>query len=166
MKNKGFTLIELLAVIILLALITGMISYTANRVIDSSKKSLYCTQVSNALKTAKTWSTDNHSELPENAEAPAITLCLGTYSDADLTKLNDDAKNKIMLCKNADKTDDVYNILEKKYLDDKDITNPETKKNLEGTIEITYNENTNQYNYKYDYEADGHDDNYCNNVVE
>ena len=164
MKNKGFTLIELLAVIILLAIITVIISYTANRVIDSSKKSLYCTQVSNAIKTAKTWSTDNHSELPENAEAPAVTLCLGIYSDADLTKLSDDAKNKIEMCQTPSKETGTYNILDKKYLDDKDITNPENKKNLEGTIEITYNENTNQYNYKYDYEADGHNKDYCNSV--
>lgn len=159
--NKGFTLIELLAIIILLALITVIITFTANRTINSSKKSLYCTQVNNIIKVAKTWSTDNHSELPENAESPAVILCLGKYENATIDKNDSNKKTYIEACQSEDIEPPYYNLLDKKYLEDSDISNPESKKNLEGVIEITYNENTKQYNYKYTFEADNHDENYC-----
>lgn len=90
MKKNGFTLVELLAVITLISVISLIAMPAVQESIYTSKQKAYDTQISNIVKAAKDWSSENLSYLPEE-DGESITITL--YSLMSLGYIEDNLIN-------------------------------------------------------------------------
>lgn len=116
-KDKGFTLIELLAVITLIGILSIIGSISVTKLITSSKEKTYEQQVYNIEKAAKTWATNNTSFLNEDEGFKTYI----TVEDLKLAGLLEKVK----------------------------IIDPRTEKELDGCVQITYNTKNKKYKYQY-----------------
>lgn len=118
--KKGFTLVELLAVIVIIAVISMVILPMVSKQIDESKEDLYAVQVDKIEKAAKDY------------------------------LLSDGGKNlRKSLLENAEViTISIEELQDKNYLEKEAIKNPlDSTKNMDGVIEVTYENNN--YVFKY-----------------
>lgn len=120
MKKDGFTLVELLAVIVIMGIIAVIIFPSVASYIEKSRNKSYNIQVDLLEKAAKKWVTD-HSE--------------------ELLKKDPYHLNNINLT--------ITTLKQEKYLENNYITNPKTRKIMNGCVVATYNGNNNQYEFKY-----------------
>ena len=74
MKNRGFTLVELLAVIIILMIISLIIVNATFSIVDTSRETIYQTQINTILNATYDFSLKNLSYLPETNQKKYITL--------------------------------------------------------------------------------------------
>lgn len=119
--NRGFTLIEVLTVIALLGVLAVIITTTSNRVIKSSKQSLYENQIDTIEEAAKKWSIGHTDEMPMSSTESAVTVDVVTlaadgYLDNDqLTDPRDNTKmcGSIKITYNESKKQYSYQFIER-----------------------------------------------------
>ena len=116
--NKGFTLMELLAVIVLLALLSGVVLFSLGSIINSSKTNLTNNQITLIEKAAQVY----YLEEGINSEKYSFN---NTKSCISLE----------YLIKNG-------------YVDDDKVINIAKNKEFNGSVEVTYKANQYQYKYK------------------
>ena len=100
MNKKGFTLIEMLAVILILALVTGIIVFTYRNVFKLAQDDYYQVLENNIILAGNEYFNDHQDELPNGENIQKVTLSSliqGKY----LEPVHDDSGN---LCT----TDGVY----------------------------------------------------------
>ncbi len=128
MNRKGFTLIELIAVIVILSLIALIVFPAVNSVIKDSKEKAYEQQKQTILKAVKQLSYENSDILPDETDGSTETInltCLTTGCTINGKQINGG------------------------YINEDELKDPRnTNENLEGVVEITYNNNQYHYTYK------------------
>lgn len=120
MKKRGFTLVELLAAIVILGVIALIVFPSVSSYITKSRDKSYNIQVDLLEKAAKKWVLEHSQEL---------------------SKLDEYHLNNINLT--------ITTLKKEEYIEDSYITNPKTRKVMNGCIVATYNGNKNQYEFKY-----------------
>ena len=74
MKNKGFTLVELLGVVVILVVIFLLVFPSVNKILFTSKETVYQTQINKILNAAYDFSLKNTNYLPSRGNKSYITL--------------------------------------------------------------------------------------------
>ncbi len=120
MKKQGFTLVELLAAIVIMGVIALIVFPSVSSYITKSRNKSYNIQVDLLEKAAKKWVVEHNQEL---------------------SKLDEYHLNNINLT--------ITTLKQEEYIEDSYITNPKTRKIMNGCIVATYNGNDNQYEFKY-----------------
>lgn len=96
MNNRGFTLVELLAVIVILAIITGIGTFSVIAISNNTKTKMYCKKVKMMEEAAKMYGQDNIASVV-NADPDtgyiidAKTLLSKSYIKKD-EKTNDESR--------------------------------------------------------------------------
>lgn len=126
--KKGFTLVELLATIVVIAIVSLIIFPLVSRHIGGTREDLYQVQVENIIKAAKAKALEDE-EILKNAKHTAVYVSIEELQTSSASG-------------------------GKAYLEAETIKNPIDDTEMKGSVEISYNEETNSYTYRYLTEAE------------